>query len=511
MQDPSADAPNADGVPSSTTRPRADLSRLRIPRDGPARASRGFPWLRVLAIVAVGALAFLFKDTVLGWFGGNGATVRTAKALRVVPGQATAGDVSANGYIVADTQASLASVLSGRLVELHAAEGDIVEKDAVVARIQFDDYEVEYERTLAAVKAADARLGEARSRTATALARVGEARSDVAAARLTSVRLEAEVTAQRELESQAKENLDRLEREVERNRALHQQKLINHAEWDRIETAARTAKLDLLSAKARTEALDAADNAWDGQIKKREASLAVAVSNEAGSRSGEIVAAAGLAEAKQSQAFAAIQLDKTKIRAPFRGLVIRKDAEKGEVIAPTGAGNSRGSVLTIVDPESLEVQVELSERRLARGGEGDQASVFLNAMPDQRLAGVVRKIWPRAERSKGTIEVRVRLEKRPSFLRPDMAARVVFKGKEEGATGPQPAEPFVSVPRGAVVQRGGRSVVFVVQAGTARIVPIALRESAGTSAEVTEGLAGGETVVLDPDAGLEDGDAVKTE
>ena len=138
---------------------------------------------------------------------------------------------------------------AGRLVELSAKEGDLVEKDQIVARIQFDDYEVEVERANAGLVAANAKLAQSKSATRTAIARVKEAKAAVAAARLTSKRLLAEVKAQRELESQARENLDRLEREVERNRKLHDEKLINAAEWDLIQTEARTGKMLLLSAE----------------------------------------------------------------------------------------------------------------------------------------------------------------------------------------------------------------------------------------------------------------------
>jgi RND family efflux transporter MFP subunit len=470
------------------------------------RPPRGFPLIRVVLLAALLIVGLLFRGPIVSFFSGGGSEVRVGLALRVVPGQAQAGDVAANGYIVADRQASLATVLSGRLVELNVKEGDIVEKDQVVARIQFDDYAVEVERAEAALASSRARHEQARGASRTAAARVEEASSNVRAAELTSARLSAEKDAQRELESQAKENVERLEREVRRNASLHEQKLIDAAEWDRIQTEARSARMLLLSAEARTSALDAAEKAWTGQIRAREAALAVARTEEAAAKQGETVAASAVDEATQSAAFARIQLDKTNIRAPFRGMVIRKDAEKGEVLAPMGAGNSRGSVATIVDPSSLEVQVELSERRIAKVREGDQASVFLNAEPDKRLAGRVRKIWPRAERSTGSIEVRVVLDEPPAVLRPDMAARVVFSGAEE-AVDPGPA--YVSVPADAVVRRGGQSVVFVVSAGTVRLVQVALGAPRGTSVEVTSGLSGGETVVLAPSVDLVDGAAVR--
>ena len=195
-------------------------------------------------------------------------------------------------------------------------------------------------------------------------------------------------------------------------------------------------------------------------------------------------------------------MDKTWIRAPFRGLVIRKDAEVGEVIAPTGAGNSRGSVFTIVAPESLEVQVELSERRIRRVKEGDLASVHLDADPESALPARVRKVWPRADRTKGTIELRVALLEQPADLRPEMGARVVFRGEE--APAPK-ADPYVTVPLAAVAKRDGDPAVFVLTAGMARLVKVTLGDRQGETVVVLEGLEGGEEVLLDPPADLEDG------
>jgi RND family efflux transporter MFP subunit len=186
--------------------------------------------------------------------------------------------------------------------------------------------------------------------------------------------------------------------------------------------------------------------------------------------------------------------------------VIRKDAEVGEIVAPTGAGG-RGSVFTIVDPTSFEVQVELSERRISRVAEGDAATVFLEADPETGHAGRVRKIWPRADRSKGTIEVRVTFDARPKGLRPDMAARVVFRGKREPAAEERPE---VTVPLRAVVGSGKDAHVFVVRSGLAERRAVVLGERRpGAPAVVEKGLEGGEEVVLDPPPGLRDGDPVR--
>ena len=172
--------------------PPADLSRLRIERDDGAGV-RGFPWTRTVLIVGLVVVLFLFKGPLLGLLSGaGGGSVRTARAVRVVPGQAQQGDVAANGYIVADVQASLATVLSGRLVELNAKEGDTVQAGMVVARIQYDDLEVRERQAMAARVSAEARLRKATAQVATAAARVVEAQRAWQAATLASLSAQVE-------------------------------------------------------------------------------------------------------------------------------------------------------------------------------------------------------------------------------------------------------------------------------------------------------------------------------
>ena len=460
-----------------------DLGRLRIARGSEERGRvRGISPLWLVLLLAVGAAVYLFRDELWAKVeqARGGAPVRTARAERVTPGAIKAGDVAANGYVIADRSASLASVISGRLVELNAKEGDIVEANAVVARVQYDDLE--------------AAAAEAKARTASAEATVAQAKSSVQAARMDVPRVEAEQATLEKLVAEAKENAERLAREVERNRPLVPGVVTADA-FERLESQARAAQRALEAAEARVTANVAAITSWSGEIARREAELKVAEAN--------------VEAAKKAEATAAILVEKTNIRAPFRGLVVRKDAEQGEVIAPTGGGaNSKGSVLTIVDPESFEMQVELNERQIAHVAEGDTAGVKMDADTSKTWPAEVRKIWPRADRSKGTIEVRVVFKERPPYARPDMAGQVVFQGKQA----PVASEaPYVTVPLAAVVKRGAADVVFVLENGVARQVPVTLgapKPSAPTSAVVASGLSGGETVLLAPAPTLVDGEQV---
>ncbi len=473
-----------------------DLGRLRIARDAvPARRGRGGRALVVVLLVLAAGGFWAWRQGYVSFSTPGGADVREVAVVRVdgaggaggaggpAPGATAATEVKANGYVIARRRAALSTVLSGRLHSVNVEEGDEVKANDVVARIQFDDYE--------AAQAAAAKD------VAVARARREETAKSLAASRLDLERLRGDNDVLRRLVDQAKSEADRAEREVERNRDLHARKLIDDGVWDRLQSDARSAAAALEAARSRVRAGESAETAWSGEIARREAVLAT--------QDAEIE------KALQAERQAAILVEKTYVRAPWDGLVVHKDAEVGEVVASTGfGGNSRGSVATIVDLKTLEVQVELPETRLGRISEGDATRMILDADPSKSWPGRVRQVWPTADRQKATVEMRVEFLERPPILKPEMGVRVEFLPKGTPAEPGVPAAK-VTVASRAVVDRGGKSVVFVVSRGVARAVEVRTAKGATPDAvEVVSGLSGGETVVIDPPADLRDGEKVKT-
>jgi HlyD family secretion protein len=212
-------------------------------------------------------------------------------------------------------------------------------------------------------------------------------------------------------------------------------------------------------------------------------------------------------------------LDKTIVRAPFDGIVVLKDAEVGEVVSPNALGaQSRGSVATMVDFASLEVQVELPETSLSSVHEEQQVEVFLDAFPAERLKGHVLRIWPTANRQKATLEVRIGLEQLDPRLRPEMGARVVFTPDRAKSDAPSDEEldttPQLLVPATAVVRRGERDGVFVLEGDVVRFRAVTSGKTIGRRVVLVEGPEGatvraGERVVVAPPTRLEDGDQVR--
>ncbi|MFQ5749356.1 MAG: efflux RND transporter periplasmic adaptor subunit, partial [Planctomycetota bacterium] len=203
-----------------------------------------------------------------------------------------------------------------------------------------------------------------------------------------------------------------------------------------------------------------------------------------------------------------VLIDKSSIYAPFDGVIIQKNAEVGEVVSSISASgpNARGAVATLVDFQSLEVQVELAQTSLRAARVGAPVLIYLDAFPEDAYKGRVRQIWPTADRSKATVELRVEFLERDDRLRPDMGVRAVFLPEEQAEE--RPGE--VLLPSGALV-KSENPFVFLFRDGRVvrRTVTLSGEEKDGMLA-VESGLEGNEQVVLAPPEGLADGEEVRT-
>ena len=214
--------------------------------------------------------------------------------------------------------------------------------------------------------------------------------------------------------------------------------------------------------------------------------------------------------ARNSLAIASNGVDNTIVRAPFAGIIIAKSAQPGEIVSPLSAGGgfTRTGIGTIVDMDSLEVEVEVGEAFIGRVKPGMRTETVLNAYQDWKIPGKVIAIIPAADRGKATVKVRVGLDAKDPRIVPDMGARVGFLDDARPAAQPN-AKPGVLAPADAIVQRAGKDVAFVVQGDKAVQRTLQLGRTLGDDREVLSGLEGGEAVVLAPDDTLADGARVK--
>jgi RND family efflux transporter MFP subunit len=199
--------------------------------------------------------------------------------------------------------------------------------------------------------------------------------------------------------------------------------------------------------------------------------------------------------------------DDTVIRAPFTGVVTAKGAQQGEIVSPQFLGG--GGVATIVDMDSLEVQVDVSENFISRVHSGQRAVIKLNAYPDWEIPAHVIAVIPTADQTKATVKVRVAFEQRDDRVLPQMGARVSFL--EDKPAGPAAPVSGVIVPSDAVQANGDIGTVFVVQGDHVerRAVRLGARNADGQI--VLSGLQSGLSVATGDLAPLSDGARVHVE
>lgn len=396
-----------------------DLSKLRIDRAAPPSESRGSS--RVIAI-AVAAVVVL---------GGGFFLLRGRSAVRIesiVVSASTGGEggnaaaegttaVTANGYVVARTRASVSAKVPGRLAWLGVDEGSRVTRGQVIARLEDADFQAAVDEAQANVASADAN------------------------------RIEAET------------DRDQARREADRTKQIRSENpnLMSAQEAEAAESRALQASARANSAKARL----------DG--------------------------------AKASLRFAQASLDNSSIRAPFSGTVLRKEAEVGEVVAPSvGGGLTRGAVVTMADLTTLEVEVDVNEAYIGRVTHGQSARITLDAYPDTGFHGRVRQVVPTADRQRATVQVKVSITDRDPRILPEMGARVDFLAPPattpRGAPTAAPEAPRFRLPVAAVREVEGKSVVWLVRDGKLTLREVQAGPVSAGFREIRSGLSGGERV-----------------
>ena len=215
------------------------------------------------------------------------------------------------------------------------------------------------------------------------------------------------------------------------------------------------------------------------------------------------------AQAARDQVQAAqVNVDFTIIRAPFDGVVTDKAAEVGEIVSPytAGGGGIAGGLATIVDMNSLEVDVDVNEAYISRVVPGMPVEAVLDAYPDWKIPAHVIAIIPSADKSKATVKVRIALDQKDPRIIPQMGVRVSFLEKKDANRKPLPG---VLVPKSAIVQRDGKDVVFVVKDGRAARTAVTAGADFSDLKQVTQGLDAGAEVVTTPAADLKDGEKVQ--
>lgn len=204
------------------------------------------------------------------------------------------------------------------------------------------------------------------------------------------------------------------------------------------------------------------------------------------------------------------RLEDLVIRAPFAGVVVAKNAQPGEMISPLSSGGyTRTGICSIVDMSSLEIEVDVNEAYIDRVQPGQAVQAALDAYPDWRIPAKVAAIIPTADRQKATVKVRIAFDELDPRILPDMGIKVAFMEYRESNAAEHRG--LLLVPRTAVREENGQSILFVVEAQRAVQRMVEQHNSSNNDKVIiTSGLKPGETYINDIPEGLSDGDAIET-
>ena len=277
------------------------------------------------------------------------------------------------------------------------------------------------------------------------------------------------------------------------------------------------AQANVKAAKAALEQALAEERDALAQLKRNQDLLAkgfvsAASVDTAKARADRATAGVGSARATISAAEAVsrnaqVSVDYTVIRAPFDGVILSKSANVGDLVTPfSNAADSKGAVVSMADMSTLEVEADVAESSLSKIAVGQPAEILLDALPDTRFRGRISRIVPTVDRAKATVMTKVKFDAIDPRILPEMSAKVSFLSQEVTA---EQQKPMVAVATDAIVQRDGRTVVFVIRDDIATAVPVSTGKKVGDLTGITGDVKSGDKAVLKPAANFASGALVK--
>jgi HlyD family secretion protein len=377
---------------------------------------------------------------------------------------ATAGQgvvLNATGYIVAHHEIQVASKVVGRVQWIGVEKGDRVKAGQELVRLEDDEYRAQLQQAKGQLDNLQARLLEAENGSRPEEIDVTKANLEQANASLEN----------------AKVTLARIKELVAQGVLSRQQLDDAQAKYD--DAIARVASLGKTHQLARL-----------------------------GPRKEEIDALRGQVEqAKGAMSYAQTQMENTIIRAPVDGTILERAVEKGEFVTNGFVGDkgAKGYVVTLADLNDLQVELDINQNDFAKLHANHKGIITTDAFPDRKYEGEIAEMSPKADRQKGTVQVKVRVLHPDSYLRPEMNASVAFLADEQTVSTPGSiAPPLIIVPASAVKNDS----VFIVLGGKAVQRAVKKGSTTNDGVQVREGLIGGEDVVINPPATLKDGDRI---
>lgn len=426
---------------------------------------------------------------------GGGAetqSVRVAVVKKTNPG-ASAGY---SGEVKSKTQVNVAAKLMGRVEQMYVDVGSEVKAGDPIASLERGTIEAQLHQAEAALILAQARLAQVESGPRTETVAQAEANLKAAEARLSQVKAGPTEQQLQIAETQvrvAKNQLFAVQSQADAYLGspvptLYTQEMKeaqSGVAWEQIQLA--EAQLAQLRAGATPEQIAQAQFAVDAA--KAQLDLAKAPFTE----HDVAVVRAQVIQAQAAVDLVKTQLADTTVVSPIDGIVSERYLSVGALTAPGTP------ILSVVSGE-LEVSIAIEESRSSQVRVGQRVSVRVGAYPGKEFAGVVSSVAPTVDPRTRMISAKISIEDPEQQLKAGMFAEVTLA--ENGT------QSVLSVSPRAIVEREGRSVVFLVADGRVSVRAVKTGASNDQEVQILDGLSGGEAVVLDPPVEMKEGDAV---
>ncbi len=445
-----------------------DLNSLRIDRsrkkDNSEKPSKwAVRWIigGIVLFILLGIAATAFRVI------SQATEVETFRvSSRPVGGSDEAGVIlNAAGYIVAHHKIQVTPKVMGKVDWIGVEKGAYVKEGQVIVRFEDAEYRAQFEQARGSLQSLKAQLTELEN---------GSRPEEIARAKA-------------DLE-QGKADLENARVNLERVKNLFREQVVPPQDLD--------------NAKAR----------YDSQAARVNALTKTFELVRIGPRQEQIEAMRGRLEQSRGElALRQTYLDATVIRAPITGTILERAVEKGELVTTmfVGERGAKGYVVSMADLNDLQVELDISQDDFAKLYMGQKATVTTDAFPDRKYEGQIAEMSPEANRQKATVQVKVRILKPDSFLRPEMNARSAFLAKETTQKkGSPPPPPKIVIPTSALRDVGGKKSIFVVLEGKAAERSVKVGNPTSKGIEVADGLIGGEEIVINPPSTLKNGDRV---
>src|SRR5258706_83352 len=217
------------------------------------------------------------------------------------------------------------------------------------------------------------------------------------------------------------------------------------------------------------------------------------------------VAQAALKRDTAAVDYAKFEVSQCVITSPINGIVLRKYRELGDTINFGGqiqAGGGATDIAQLADTEDMRAEADINEADIPKVSRGSHAIVLPDAYADRSFDASLVKLYPEADRQKGTVKVEVQFAKPDlQIIKPEMSVKVSFLDNQP----PAAEQPRITVPKGAVRMEEGETYVWTVREGSVQRVGIVRGQETETGIEIKQGLTDGDVVVVSPQANLANG------